>query len=295
MTIKYIVRSTGNIEVETPPAETMLKFLYTNQLGKKLLLPLVKRRFISEFYGRQMDKPFSVERIRKFVYDLNIDMSESKKSIEEFTSFNDFFYRELKPEARPIGKHFISPGDGKLLAFENINDVHEFYVKGKKFTLEAFLKNKTLARQYSEASMIILRLAPNDYHRYHFPYYGIPSSSKLINGYYYSVSPHALWHNFTEVFVENKREICRFELSNEEEMLIIPVGATMVGSIHSSYSPDAPVLKGDEMGYFSFGGSTVVLLINSTRFSIDRDLLQNTKKGLETFVKMGEDIGQFES
>lgn len=291
MQIKFIDRKSGETQIETPPGEGFLKLLYNNPFGKILFLPLVKRKFLSEWYGRKMNKPSSSKKIKQFVSDLNIDITEAKKSIDEFTSFNDFFYRKLKPEARPIESDFISPGDGKLLAFENIQDVSSFFVKGRKFTLREFLNNDDLAEEYNNASMLILRLAPNDYHRYHFPYDGIPSESKKIDGDYLSVSPYALASNFTKVFCENKREYCILKTKEKGNILLAPVGATMVGSILSTYTPNTAIKKGDEMGYFAFGGSTVVILIDKNKIKIDNDILENTKNNIETFVKMGEKIG----
>ena len=115
------------MKAEAPPAEGLLQFLYDNPFGKTAILPIAKRKFISEIYGRRMDRPSSVKRIQDFVDQLGIDMSESKKPVEEFRSFNDFFYRELVPEARPIGEGFISPGDGRLLAFEKVSEVNSFF------------------------------------------------------------------------------------------------------------------------------------------------------------------------
>jgi phosphatidylserine decarboxylase len=290
MEIKYINRSTNEVETERPPGEGLLKFLYQNAVGKGAILPFVKRKFVTQWYGRWMDRPASKKRIASFVDSLNIDMSESRRSIHEFESFNDFFYRKLKPGARNIQQGLVSPGDGKLLAFEQASDANSFYVKGKEFTLYEFLKDDDLADKYHDASMVILRLAPNDYHRYHFPYDGIPSRSERIDGVYYSVSPISVTEMFTEVFCENKREICRLKTQKKGEMLLIPVGATMVGSIQSTYKPDEPVKKGDEMGYFAFGGSTIVLLFDPDSFKLDEDLLENTRKQMETAVKMGEKI-----
>lgn len=290
MQIKFIDRKTGTLVTEIPPAEGLLKFLYSNPLGKLTLLPLVKRKLISRVYGKRMDSPNSVNKIEGFVKDLNIDMSESQKTIAEFTSFNDFFYRKLKSSARPIGEGFVSPGDGKLLAFETVSDVKKFFVKGRDFTLNEFLADKALAETYKDASLIILRLAPNDYHRYHFPYTGVPSEMTKIKGRYYSVSPYALAENFTKVFCENKREFCTLQSKDKGNILIVPVGATMVGSIIETFKPNAQVNKGDEMGYFAFGGSTIVILVDSKKISIDKDLIENTKNKMETFVRMGEKI-----
>jgi len=290
MDIKYIARSTGKVEVENPPAEGLLKFLYGNTFGKLAVLPIAKQKAITKRYGKMMSTNKSVERIPAFVDSLKIDMSESKKSINEFTSFNDFFYRELKPGARKIGEGLVSPGDGRVLAFQKISEVNNFYVKGKKFTLKEFLMDDALYTKHENSAMIIVRLAPNDYHRYHFPFKGMASESKKIEGSYYSVSPIALKSNFTKVFCKNKKEICTLTTDGFGEILVIPVGATMVGSLNSTYEANTLVEKGQEMGYFAFGGSTVVLFFDSKYFKIDEDLLKNTKNNIETFLHMGEQI-----
>lgn len=238
-----------------------------------------------------MDRPSSIKRIQAFVDQLGIDMSESKRSVAEFTSFNDFFYRELLAEARPIGEGFISPGDGRLLAFEKVSEVNSFFVKGRQFTLAKFLANKGLAKSYEQATMLILRLAPNDYHRFHFPWQGTPSDIRKIKGSYYSVSPYALAGNFTRVFCENKREFCVLKTKEKGDILLAPIGATMVGGIVETYLPGQQVEKGAEMGYFKFGGSTVLILVDSDKIKIDPDILHNTRSKLETYVKMGERIG----
>lgn len=291
MQIKFIDRTTGEIITESPPAEGLLKFLYDNPFGKTAVLPIAKRKFISEIYGRKMNKPASTKKIQAFVDTLNINMDESEKSISEFSSFNDFFYRKLKSGARPIGANFVSPGDGKMIAFENVADVRNFFVKGRKFTLPEFLNDRALAQKHKNSSMVILRLAPNDYHRYHFPYSGTPSDVTTIKGAYYSVSPYALAGNFTKVFCENKRKYCILNTKDKGDIIIVPVGATMVGGIIETYQPNQALKKGDEMGYFTFGGSTIVLLVDKDKLKIDADILENTKNRIETFVKMGEKIG----
>lgn len=290
--IKYIDRKTGEVKEEIPPGVGFLKFFYQNPLGALSLNALFKRKVISATYGRMMDGSSSRKRIKPFVDSLNIDMSESLRSIDEFKSFNDFFYRRLKPNLRPIQDGLVSPGDGKVLAFEDIDDVNEFYVKGSRFTIKAFLQNDSLAEQFKHASMFIIRLAPNDYHRFHFPYSGKASNAYQIKGDYFSVSPFALATNFTRVFCENKREYTILNTADKGEILVSPVGATMVGTIIETYEPNSQVEKGDEMGYFAFGGSTVVVLVDKDNIKIDEDLLENTKNGLETYLRMGETIGR---
>lgn len=290
--IKYINRKTGELITETPPGEGFLKFLYYNPLGELALNLLVKRKALSALYGRLMNRKSSTKNIESFVKSLNIDMSEAQKSISEFTSFNDFFYRKLKPSARPIGTDLVSPADAKLLAFNNISEVNEFFVKGQKFTLADYLQDEELAKKYENSSLLIFRLAPNDYHRFHFPYSGFVSEAREINGRYFSVSPYALHQDFTRVFVENKRAYLTLKTENKGEILLSPVGATMVGTIIETYKPNTNIEKGDEMGYFAFGGSTVVMLVDNQHFTIDKDILENTKNGIETAVVMGESIGK---
>jgi phosphatidylserine decarboxylase len=288
--IHYIDRKTGKVKVEHPPGESFLKFLYHNPLGKLPLHAIVKRKFLSSLYGSLMNQSHSRNRIINFVKDYSIDMSESEKQIQEFSSFNDFFCRKLKPDSRTIKQGIVSPADGKMLVFETIAELKDFFVKGNAFTLEKYLCNKKLAEKYENASVCIIRLAPYDYHRFHFPYSGKASASIRIKGSYFSVSPISLARNFSEVFCENKRAYTILYTRGRGEILISPVGATMVGAIHLTYDSNKAVKKGDEMGYFAFGGSSILMLLEKDKNKIDSDLVNNTKKGFETKISMGEKI-----
>lgn len=291
--IEYIERKTGEIKVEKVPGEKYLKFLYYNPLGELPLNLVVKKKFLTEYYGKKMDKPESVKKIPSFIEQADINIAEAKKRVEEFKSFNDFFYRELKEGARTVDYRenvLASPADGKILAFENLDIEKEFYIKGDKFTLEKFFADKELANKYKNGVFMIIRLAPIDYHRFHFPADGEISESKLIDGVYYSVSTHAIKKNF-RILCENKREYSILKTEKFGDIAMFEVGATMVGGIKQSYKPNSYVKKGEEKGYFYFGGSTCVLVFERGKVKIDEDLLENTKKGIETKVYMGEKIG----
>ncbi|UDQ97893.1 archaetidylserine decarboxylase [Lentisphaerota bacterium WC36G] len=290
--IEFIERHSQNKVTENPPGEGALKFLYQNFFGKLSLNLLIKRKIVSEIYGRLMDKPSSKKKIAPFVAEYNINLSEAVKSLEEFTSFNDFFYRKLKAGSREIKSGVVSPADGKILAFNRASDVSKFYIKGEEFTLEKFLNDENLATEYQNAKMVIVRLAPNDYHRFHFPAMGMASKVKKVNGDYYSVSPIALATGFTKVFCENKREYVKLNTKEFGEMLICPIGATMVGSIIETYEPNSTVKKGAEMGYFAFGGSSVVVLLKNDKLQLSADLLKNSENGIETFLFMGDTIAE---
>lgn len=291
--IKYIERKTGELKQEQVPGENFLKFLYYNPFGELSLNGVVKRKLLTAFYGKQMDSKKSVEKIPGFVKSAGIDMSESKKKIEEFQSFNDFFIRELKEGTRPVDMEedvLTSPADGKIFVYDNMDDLKKFFVKGEEFTLKDFLKDENLAEKYRGGVFMIVRLAPVDYHRFHFPAAGHISSSSLIKGYYYSVSTHAIRKNF-RIYMENKREYSVLKTENFGDILMSEIAATMVGGIEQTYKPDTFVKKGEEKGYFYFGGSTCILLFQKGKVQIDRDLLQNSQEGIETKVYMGEKIG----
>lgn len=289
-TIKYIERTSGELKTENVPSAGMLKWLYSSATGKAAMHLLFKRKIVSAFGGWYMNTSFSARRIEDFVNEHQIDKKEFEtEELSKYKSFNDFFYRKLKPEARKIDDHIVSPADGKILVFPTLNDVATFFVKGSEFTLQEFLNDKTLADKYKNGAMAIVRLAPPDYHRYHFPASGTASGSVKIEGHYFSVSPLALQKSL-KIFCENKREYSTLSTEDYGDILIVDVGATMVGSIIQTYQANTKVNKGDEKGYFAFGGSTLVLLFEERKISFDDDLIENTKKGMETTVKVGEKI-----
>lgn len=290
--IKYIERKTGEIKIEKVLGEKALEFLYYNPFGKLLLNALVKRKFISTIYGNKMNKAKSKEDIADFVKKMDINMDDYTRGIDEYKNFNDFFCRELKEGARKIDERseaLVSPADGKILAFKDLKEKDKFFIKGSEFTLEEFFKDKDLAKKYEGGSFVIVRLAPADYHRFHFPADGKIGETKKIEGYYYSVSTHAIKKNF-RIFCENKREYAILETEKFGDIALIDVGATMVGSIIQTYTPNTDVKKGAEKGYFIFGGSTCILVFEKDKIEIDEDIIQNTKNRIETRVYMGEKI-----
>ncbi|NLI91519.1 MAG: phosphatidylserine decarboxylase [Peptococcaceae bacterium] len=294
MSINYLDRKTGQYHEEIVFGDKFLKWIYETNSGSFLLESLVKRKLFSYFYGKLQDLPSSSKKIKKFVNHQRIDMREAKQEkLESYRTFNEFFTRELKAGARPIQSDpgiLISPADGKILAWEKIDKDRLLQVKGSTYSLENLLGNKELASVYDQGTCLIIRLCPSDYHRYHFPDSGIPSKPRRINGYYYSVNPLAL-KKVAKLYCANKRELTILKSDHFGEILIIEVGATCVGSIIQTYSPEQHVQKGSEKGYFKFGGSTIILLFRKNTVQIDPDLLSNSSEGIETKIMMGERIG----
>jgi len=288
--IQYYERGSGLLKTEKVAGEKWLVWLYNNPVGEASLWTLAKRKMLSSMYGDMMDRPSSAKKIQPFVEDYNIDMSVSQK--QDFNSFNDFFTRKLKDGARPIDTSsniIVSPADGKILAYADISN-SDFIIKGYRFDVYSFLDNPELAKKYEDASLVVIRLAPVDYHRFHFPLRGEVSPNAKIEGDYYSVNPFAL-RKMAEIFWLNKREYLVLSNPVFGDVVICEVGATMVGSIIQTYSGNM-MNKGDEKGYFKFGGSTVVLLFEKDKVKIDDDLLINTANGIETSIIVGEKIGR---
>jgi phosphatidylserine decarboxylase len=288
--IHYYERESGQLKTEKVAGEKWLVWLYNNPIGEVTLWTLAKRKLVSTLYGAMMDHTYSAKKIQPFIEDFDIDMSIAQK--QEFKSFNDFFTRKLKDAARPITSSstiVVSPADGKILAYADSSNA-DFIIKGFRFDVFSFLDNPELAEKYQDGSVLIIRLAPADYHRFHFPVSGNASSSKKIEGSYYSVNPIAL-RKKAEIFCLNKREYTIISNSLFGDVIMVEVGATMVGSIQQTFKGSS-VNKGEEKGLFKFGGSTVVLLFEKNKIQMDEDLVTNTSNGYETTVKMGERIGE---
>lgn len=288
--IQYFERESGLIKTEKVAGEKWLVWLYYNPIGEATLWALAKRKLVSSIYGNMMDRTSSAKKIDPFIEDFDIDMSMAQE--QEFKNYNDFFTRKLKVDARPVDTStniVVSPADGKILAYANISYA-DFIIKGKRFDVASFLDNPGLAQKYHDGALLIIRLAPVDYHRFHFPVSGSLSQNKKIEGDYYSVNPFAL-RKKAEILCLNKREYTILSNHLFGDVIMAEVGATMVGSIEQTFSGSF-ARKGEEKGYFKFGGSTVVLLFENSKIHIDEDLLINTAKGYETSVKMGERIGE---
>ncbi|MEC7838936.1 MAG: archaetidylserine decarboxylase [Chlamydiota bacterium] len=238
-----------------------------------------------------MNSRWSKCKIQPFIEKYSIDVFEFKDPISSYHSFNDFFIRKLKLESRPI--HFndaVIPADGRYYFYSDISKVDGFIVKGEKFDVDSLLQDTQLANRYKDASVVLARLCPVDYHRYHFPCDCTPSVAKIINGYLYSVNPIAIKQNI-HIFAKNKRAVTEFETDKFGKVLFLEIGATNVGSINQTYVPGNTYSKGEEKGYFSFGGSALIILFEQGSIQFDQDLLDATKNGFEIRCLMGQSMG----
>lgn len=290
--MEIIDRQTGNRIEEKIYYEKVIRFFYgNNSLGRFFAKITATYPAISKFYGYLQTLPASSKKILPFIQKYHINTSEFLIPPEEFCSFNDFFTRKLKPQARPIAQSdAVIPADGRFLFYQDIDACDGFVLKGEKFSLASLVGSESLAEKYQGGSMVLGRLNPTDYHRFHFPCDGTPSFPRMINGLLYSVNPIALKQNLSR-FTKNKRCITTLETYHFGKVLYLEVGATNVGSINQTYQPNVNYHKGDEKGFFAFGGSALVLLFEKNRIIFDQDLCFNSEQHLETLCHMGQSLG----
>lgn len=294
----YLDRKTKKVEQEKIYGGFFLKIFYCPRtalgVGFKYILPfLTKYPFFSKLGGWIQKTSFSRKKIPAFIEKYQIKKEDFLEPLEGYQSFNEFFIRKLRPDAREIDigeKKAILPADARYLVIEDLQKNPRFFVKGQKFSLCEFLGCSELAKKYEQGSMVIARLCPTDYHRFHFPFHCIPSFSKLINGAYFSVSPLALRKNLS-ILSQNKRMLTKLDTVHFGEVLFIEVGATTVGSIHQTFTPSKPCYKGQEKGFFEFGGSTIIMLFEHSRIAFDEDLLKASHDSLEVKGLMGDSLG----
>jgi len=293
--IQFFNRYTGEVETEEVYGERWLRWILFNPFGQVALHAVAKRAWFSRWYGWRMSCAGSASRVKPFIEQYKIAEAEHVKAADEFMSFNDFFYRKLKPEARPVDDatdSVVFPADGRHLGFAKASEVEGVFVKGQKFDLKRLLGDSDLAERFAGGAAVFSRLCPVDYHRFHFPVAGVPGNARLINGQLYSVNPLALRDRLA-ILWENKRFVTEIDTEEVGKVLVLEIGATNVGSVNLTYVPTRPVKKGEEKGYFAFGGSATFTIFEPGRVKLADDLLEQSAQQRELYAKVGDYMGTF--
>ncbi len=271
-----------------------LRFAYETLLGRTLWPVLFGSKFVSSLMGRKYDSPRSKASIASLASIPGCRADEAEKPIEAYDSFNEFFTRRLKPGVRPLGEDFVSPADGRLRLYLNAGLDTPFPLKGAVKSLRQVLAPSTstssLHLTSSSLDIAVIRLAPVDYHRFHFPCdCTVLGAPRVIKGAYHSVNPIALL-KCPDIYADNERQIVKARAAFGE-FWMVDVGAFGVGTIVQTYTGDKQA-KGAERGYFKFGGSTVILVLPAGAVKFDSDLVRNSYAGLETRALALEKIGR---
>ncbi|KIM63511.1 hypothetical protein SCLCIDRAFT_117153 [Scleroderma citrinum Foug A] len=248
--------------------------------------------------GMKYDSPDSIRDIQPFIDFHKLNVNEILQPLESFKTFNEFFYRKLKPTARPIDgpedpSRLVSAADCRLMVFDSVTEATRLWIKGREFTVPRLLGDayRDEVERYYHGALAIFRLAPQDYHRFHVPVDGRIGRISDIVGEYYTVNPQAV-RSALDVYGENARKIIPIDSPQFGLVMAVCVGAMMVGSIRTVVEEGQTVARGDELGYFAFGGSTIVVLFEKGMVQWDEDLVINGRASLETLVRVGMGIGR---
>ena len=317
-------------EIVSPLVIMAMRTLYQSKIGRRFLRNsgfLARMCDMSVSEGAYRDSEESAKDIAPFIESFRgqLDMSSAEKPAGEYSTFNEFFSRKLRPGARPVGGSedvVVSAADCRLNVYESVDDATRFWVKGRNFSLAGLLADEALAGDFHGGSMAIFRLAPQDYHRYHAPVAGTIVSITDVPGQLLTVNPIAVNCVHADVFTVNKRSVMLIDTPDLGRVAFVAIGATLVGTIvwtaevgdvidrgrfaepvsrflsismSRSHSPSPSLAHslyaGTELGYFKFGGSTCIALFAKDAIKFDEDVSANSMRSLETLVRMGEPIG----
>ena len=292
--IAYIDRRTGERKRDPIYKHDLLDWLYNNATGWFLTRFILSRKIVSQFYAWLNKRRSSARKIPGFIEAMNVRMVESLRTAEDFDNFNDFITRKIDMSQRPVGSDpdvCVAPADGRILAFPVLDDATCFTLKHCSFNLRTLLRDEGLARRYTNGTLVISRLYLADYHHFHFPDDGVAHKPLPIPGRYYATTPYSRrW--VVPFFAENRRVLTLFDSEHFGRIAMIEVGAFTIGSIKQCFRPGDWVVRGEHKGFFELGGSVVTLLFENGTIALDPDLCDNTRAGLETFVRVGESIGR---
>lgn len=291
--IHYFNRYTQRIEEEKVYGAGWMRWTYCNPFGRLALETFVKRPLFSRWYGWRMNRAASRSKIEPFIRTYNLDPTEFADAADSYRTFNEFFYRRLHAKARPIDPDpnaIVFPADARHLGFADASKIEGVFVKGQRFNLPKLLRDDELAKRYAHGTVVLSRLCPVDYHRFHFPATGHASPTLLLNGPLYSVNPIALRRNLSYLW-ENRRTLTTLETDNLGTVLMMEIGATNVGSVVQTFEPNTRVTKGAEKGYFQFGGSSTLLLFEPGRIQLAEDLLHHSQQQTELYARIGDRLG----
>lgn len=277
----YYNRQTKRIEEDIEYQQSTLNFLYNSIPGRIILKLFVARPWFSKIKSKYQKSSKSKKDIAPFVKKYKIDID----NIDFFNSFNDFFIRKKEIIIPENKNDFISIADSKLSVYKISEDL-KLNIKNTVYTIEDILENKELAKRFNNGLCLVFRLSVDDYHRYLYPDSGSLLFNKKIKGLLHTVRPISSKY---KIYSRNSREVSLLNTESLGDVIQIEVGALLIGKINNHQHKNFK--KGQEKGYFEFGGSTIVLLIKENKVVIDDDIIKYSQQDIETKVYSGEKIG----
>ncbi|NOT77471.1 MAG: phosphatidylserine decarboxylase [Bacteriovoracaceae bacterium] len=298
MEIKFYNRISGKVEGELVYGDKFIEWLYQTPSGKGLS-ELICKAPISKIYGFLQNLPISSQKVEPFIEKFNINMQdylpeEGASEHRPYSSFNQFFIRRFRPGKRPFTlrpSELAAFSEARYYGYEKINPEETVPVKGVNLSPKNLISNSQWEKTFEDGPLLLARLCPVDYHRYHYPDNGVILDDFRIHGNYHSVNPLAL-KSKGDILITNERHVTILETENFGKLAYIEVGATCVGKIIQSkpLTKGEKFFRGEEKGYFLFGGSTVIVVGEKGKWKPSEDILTNTRKGLETYLHLGTTV-----
>jgi phosphatidylserine decarboxylase len=288
MSVQVYDRKRGVVYDEPQYGERRLHLLYETTFGRLLLGAIFARRWYSSLNAIRDKSSYSAGKIQPLIDRFSIDMSDYPE--QSYASYDSFITRKIDPAKRPIAEHpnaLIAVADSRLLAYSVTSD-GRIAVKQSSYTITELLRDRDLAAAYNEGTCLVFRLGTEDYHRYCFADDGEVLRTNSINGVLHSVQP--ISSKRYKAFSENHREYSVIETANFGTVVTVEVGALLVGKIHNHDVTSCR--RGQEKGYFSLGGSSILILLKPGTVTIDSDITEYSLKQIETKVRLGEKVGE---
>jgi len=298
--IQIFNRRENRMEIEKVYGDRMVKFAYGTSIGR-LLGPFIASKMLSQYYGKSQDTLKSAQKVPPFLKTFNIQIDQYEKgSFKEnpietsYQSFNEFFIRKFRQGQRTFTGNDHAMGafaEARYFGHASMRDDLTVPVKGSMLRAIDLIGDRAVAEDFIGGPLMIARLCPVDYHRYHYPDDGKTLKAFTIPGDLHSVNPLALKYR-QDIFIKNERRVSILETAHFGKLAYIEVGATCVGKIVQSFDESKSFNKGNEKGYFLFGGSTVVLCGEKGKWMPSEDMLNNTQAGVETYIQLGDVVAQ---
>jgi phosphatidylserine decarboxylase len=295
MEIKFFNRVTGKMDHEIVYGDKFIEWLYESNSGKALT-PLICKAPLSKLYGTLQDLSLSQRKVGPFIKKFQIKMEDyipedGRTEKAPYSTFNQFFIRRFRPGKRPIVENpseMSAFSEARYFGYESVHDDESVPVKGHNLKPKALIANSKWEKTFEDGPLLLARLCPVDYHRYHYPDDGFIVDNYRVNGLYHSVNPLAL-KSKEDILITNERHVTIIDTINFGKLAYIEVGAICVGKIVQSLPLDKgrSFGRGEEKGYFLFGGSTVIVIGEKGKWKPSADILDNTKKGFETYLHLG--------
>lgn len=312
-----VIRPTGQIVREQQPLAVKLRNLLLFSSPLEVIDTTQTFRFHlhhnADVAGLYERNPESKKEIRPFIKWFKIKMDEFEPSDPDaYHSFNDFFIRKFKEGARPLAapddeRVIISPAESRIVAYGSIEQTQKFWIKGHHFSIVSLLGTRPdadrdpsasaqertacqLARLWSSGSAAVHRLSPQDYHHYHSPVSGGVTYVHHIPGDYYGVDPLCI-NSSISVLDSNARTAVVIDTRDFGRVLFVAIGASEVGSVDIKLQPGDYLKRGDEVGKFMYGGSSILVAFEQGRVVWDEDIQEASLLGLMMDVRVKEKIG----